>query len=280
MLTSRREGNAITPDWPVSEVIRFDLAPLANTDALALARTFLTANPDVALRCVERAQGNPLFLTQLLRSGADGTAIPGTIQSVVLARLDGLPPPDKAALQAASVIGQRYELDVLRHLLQDPSYDGGTLQARDLVRREGGDGAHWMFVHALIRDGAYASLLLTARRALHLRAADWYAERDATLHAEHLDRAGDPRAADAYLRAAHSEAAALRVESALRLLRRGAELDAAPPVRHALAALEGRLCHDIGDPPGAIRAHERALPLAADDAQRCARGSALPPGIE
>jgi tetratricopeptide (TPR) repeat protein len=127
-----------------------------------------------------------------------------------------------------------------------------------------------MFGHALIRDGAYASLLHTARRALHLRAADWYAERDATLHAEHLDRAGDPRAADAYLRAAQSEAAALRVESALRLLRRGSELDAPNPIRHALAALEGKLCHDIGEPPGAIRAFERALPLAADDAQRCA----------
>ena len=270
VLTSRREGNAVTPGWPTSEVIRFDLTPLANVDALALARTFLTANPDVALRCVERAQGNPLFLTQLLRSGADGTAIPGTIQSVVQARLDGLPPADKAALQAASVIGRRYELDVLRHLLQDPDYDGATLQARDLVRREAGDGGHWMFGHALIRDGAYASLLLTARRALHLRAADWYTERDATLHAEHLDRAGDPRAAGAYLRAADSEAAALRVESALRLLRRGGELGAAPPVRHALAALEGKLCQDIGDPPGAIRAFERALPLAADDAQRCA----------
>ena len=111
LLTSRREGNAIAPAWPVGDVIRFDLEPLAPTDALALARTFLTANPDVALRCVERAQGNPLFLTQLLRSGADGATIPGTIQSVVLARLDGLPPQDKAALQAASVIGQRYELE-------------------------------------------------------------------------------------------------------------------------------------------------------------------------
>ena len=269
-MTSRREGNAVTPEWPAIGAIRFDLAPLASTDALALARTFLAANPDVALRCVERAQGNPLFLTQLLRSGADGATIPGTIQSVVLARLDGLPPRDKAALQAASVLGQRYELELLRHLVQDPAYDGATLVSRDLVRREAGDGGHWMFGHALIRDGAYASLLHSARRALHLRAADWYETRDATLHAEHLDRADDPRAAAAYLDAAQAEVASLRIESALRLLRRGAELDSPQPIRHALAALEGELCRDIGDAPNAIHAFERALSLATDDGERCA----------
>jgi len=270
VLTSRREGAAIAPGWPVFGTIRFDLAPLGSTDALALARTFLTANPDVALRCVERAQGNPLFLTQLLRSGADGATIPGTIQSVVLARLDGLPPADKVALQAASVLGQRFELEALRYLLQDPAYEGATLVSRDLVRREAAELGQWMFGHALIRDGAYASLLHSARRALHLRAADWYATRDATLHAEHLDRADDSRAAGAYLHAAQDEAAALRMESALRLLRRGAELDAPQPVRHALASVEGELCRDLGDAPGAIRAFERALSLAADDGQRCA----------
>ena len=272
LLNSRREGSGASPGWPVADAMRFDLAPLANVDALALARTFLTANPDVALRCVERAQGNPLFLTQLLRSGADGAAIPGTIQSVVLARLDGLPPADKSALQAASVLGQRYDLEVLRHLLHDPNYDGATLRARDLVKREGAEGGRWMFGHALIRDGAYASLLHSTRRTLHLRAADWYGERDATLYAEHLDRADDPRAADAYLRAAQGEVAALRSESALRLLHRGAELAAPAPVatRHALAALEGDVYLDIGDAARAIRAFEQALPLASSDAQRCA----------
>ncbi len=51
----------------------------------------------------------------------------------MLARLDRLPPPDKAALQAASVLGQRFELAALRHLLQDADYDCATLLARDLV---------------------------------------------------------------------------------------------------------------------------------------------------
>ena len=199
--------------------MRFDLAPLATRDALALARTFLTANPDVALRCVERAQGNPLFLTQLLRSGADGATIPGTIQSVVLARLDRLPPRGQGG--AAGGRGRRPALRARRCCgicCGDPAYDAATLRRRATSSaRDGDDGGRLMFVHALIRDGAYASLLHSARRALHLRAAEWYAGRDATLHAEHLDRADDPRAAAAYLAAARGEAAALRIDAALRL---------------------------------------------------------------
>ena len=65
---------------------------------------------------------------------------------------------------------------------------------------------------------------------------------------------------------APSQAAALRNDAELRLVRRGGELDAPLPVRHALAEQEGNLCSDLGDAPGAIAAFERALPLAADDA--------------
>src|SRR5262249_32767550 len=166
VLPTGREGDPLAGRWESERCVRIDLPPLANTDALALARTYLAANPDVALRCVERAEGNPLFLTQLLRSGADGVAIPGTIQSVVLARLDRLAPPEKAALQAASVIGQRFAVDALRHLLDGRAFDEAGVIARDLVRRDPARGDELMFVHALIRDGAYASLLHSARRAL------------------------------------------------------------------------------------------------------------------
>jgi class 3 adenylate cyclase/tetratricopeptide (TPR) repeat protein len=267
--TSRREGDPFGAPPRDVEVERIELPPLATRDALALARSFLTANPDVAAGCVERAQGNPLFLTQLLRSGADGSAIPSTIQSVVLSRLDRLPPADKAAVQAASVIGQRFDLAVLRHLLDDASYDAGALLGRDLVRADDADARRFQFVHALIRDGAYASLLHSHRRVLHLRAADWYAERDAALRAEHLDRAGDSRAPAAYLAAARSEAAALRFEAAQSLARRGGALRASAQVLHELAIFEGDLARDLGDPARSLTAFERALAYAEDDAQRC-----------
>jgi len=267
--TSRREGDPFgAPPLDVT-MERCELPPLTTRDALALARSYLTANPNVAAGCVERAQGNPLFLTQLLRSGADGSAIPATIQSVVLSRLDRLPPADKAAVQAAAVIGQRFDLSVLRHLLDDPDYDGGTLLGRDLVRADDADARRFGFVHALIRDGAYASLLHSHRRALHLRAAEWYAERDAPLYAEHLDRAEDPRAAEAYLAAARGEAAALRFEAAQALAHRGSALPASALARFELARFEGDLSRDLGDPDRSLAAFERALSHAADDAQRC-----------
>jgi class 3 adenylate cyclase/tetratricopeptide (TPR) repeat protein len=267
--TSRREGDPFgTPplDMPIETC---ELSALSSRDALALARSYLTANPSVAAGCVERAQGNPLFLTQLLRSGADGSAIPATIQSVVLSRLDRLPAPDKAAVQAASIVGQRFDLDLLRHLLDDPAYDAGSLLGRDLVRVDEGDARRFGFVHALIRDGAYASLLHSHRRALHLRAASWYAQRDPALHALHLERGGDPRAAQAYLAAARSEAAALRFDAARSLARRGGELDATADVSCALALLLGDIARDTGDPAGSLAAFERALACAGDDAQRC-----------
>lgn len=268
--TTRREGDPFGAPPLAVACDRLDLPPLPARDALALAQSYLTANPDVAQRCVERAQGNPLFLTQLLRSGADGAAVPGTIQSVVLSRLDRLPAADKAAVQAAAVVGQRFDLPLLRHLLGDPAYDAGTLLGRDLVRVDEADARRFVFVHALIRDGAYASLLHSARRALHLRAADWYRTRDLVLHAEHLDRGEDPAAAAACLAAARAESAALRFDAALRLARRGGELPAAADVHHDLARLAGDIARNSGDAAGSLADFERALAHARDDAQRSA----------
>lgn len=267
--TTRPEGDAPgTPGfgqaWPA-----WALAPLDAAEAGALAHSFLATNPDIAQRCIDRAQGNPLFLTQLLRSGADGALIPATLQSLVQSRLDRLVAADKHALQAAAVIGQRFDPTVLRHLLDDAAYDPTALLGRDLVSgdREGG---YYTFTHALIRDGAYASLLHSARRSLHQRAADWFASRDAVLAAEHLDRADDGRAAPAYLAAARAEAAALRFDSALRLVRRGAQLPGDGAMAHALARFEGDLARDTGDVPASRAAFERAAEHATTDAERCA----------
>jgi ATP/maltotriose-dependent transcriptional regulator MalT len=56
----------------------------------------------------------------------------------------------------------------------------------------------------LIRDAVYDGLLKARRRELHLRAAEWYDGRDASLAAEHLNRAEDSRAARAYFEAARA----------------------------------------------------------------------------
>ena len=93
--------------------LTLDLSPLGDADAQALAGHLAGGDAELARRCVARAGGNPLFLEQLLRAAGEALrdALPGSIQSLVLARLDRLAPADKAAVQAASVLGQRIELD-------------------------------------------------------------------------------------------------------------------------------------------------------------------------
>ena len=267
VMTTRRDGDPISDRWP--SLVRLDLAPLREDDALALARAHVAASPDFARRCVERAQGNPLFLVQLLASDADDDAVPPTIQSVVLARLDRLPPRDKTALQAAAVAGQRFSIDLVRHLIGDARYAADVPVARELVRRDDRDPSFLVFGHALIRDGAYASLLRSARRTLHAAAAAWYETRDPTLRAEHLERAEDRRAAEAYLVAARGEAHAMRTEAALVLAKRAASLAKSALVRFHALALVGDLLIDAGDAPKAIAAFEQASDTAIDDAQRC-----------
>lgn len=245
-LTTRVEGDpfdaAFRAGLRQGRLTIVDLAPLAPSEAERLAHELRVEFDGFARRCIERAEGNPLFLEQLLRGANDQRRLPESLQSVVLARLDQLPPKDRQALQAASVLGQRFEIADLAGLINQRDYDPGELLRRQLVRPEGGG---LLFAHALIRDGAYASLTRERRSALHQAAAALFRERDPALHAEHLDRAEDPAAAKAYLAAAEAEAGAYRVDRALRLAERGLEIAPAAD-RVALARAAGRYALDIG----------------------------------
>jgi predicted ATPase len=171
LVTSRIDGDPLGESFwsgiQRGSRTRLDLTPLDREAAEALAGGFAGMDSRRLRACVERAGGNPLFLEQLLLSEAEGV-LPDSVQSLVQARMDRLEPRDKRALQAAAVVGQRFSLELLRHLLGDTAYDCTTLQQRGLVRREGED---WLFSHALVRDGAYSSLLRQARRDLHRQAA-------------------------------------------------------------------------------------------------------------
>jgi tetratricopeptide (TPR) repeat protein len=227
----------------------------------------LEINEGIVRDCIARAEGNPLFLEQLLRNAEESAeeAVPASIQSLVLARMDRLLGPDKAALQAASVIGQRFDLAALRHLVEESGYDCGGLVAHHLVRPEGGA---FLFAHALIREGVYSSLLNTRKRELHGRAAQWYAGDDPVLHAEHLDRAEDPAAPEAYLDAAQELAAGYRYLRALDLIERGLEVAREAGDKFALTCLKAQTLHDLSRIPECIAASRAALDLAGDDVER------------
>jgi tetratricopeptide (TPR) repeat protein len=180
--------------------------------------------------------------------------------------MDRLAPRDRLAFQAAAVIGQRFDLALLRRLIDDPGYVCDGLLANALVLPEGED---FLFAHALIQESALSTLLRARRRELHRCAAEWFAHSDPTLHAQHLDRAEDERAPVAFLAAAAAQRAAHRFEAALRLADRGLEIAQADADRHALSCCKGELQRDLGDIAGSIATYRAALAAATDDNARC-----------
>jgi class 3 adenylate cyclase len=274
VLTTRRDGDPIDAAWRGragdAALTTIDLSPLRDAEARLLARQLLAGQEErIVERCVARAQGNPLFLEQLLRhlrERQDDDAVPATVQSLVQARLDRLGADDRDALRAAAVLGQRFTLPGLRAVLGREGYQPGMLVRRFLIRPVG-DG--YLFAHALIRDAVYALLLRAQRRELHRRAAAFFAERDAVLHARHLDRAEDAAAPLAYAAAAEHQARAYCSETALELAARGLELARERSERVALACLTGRLLLDLGRAAPAEAAFATALAEAGDDGERC-----------
>jgi class 3 adenylate cyclase/tetratricopeptide (TPR) repeat protein len=271
VFTSRAEGDPLDTSWRASvgetPIVTWDLSPLRKEESILLVSSFIDAGDSLAKRCIERAAGNPLFLEQLLLSVEKGVTenVPDSIKSLVLSRMDQLAREDKQALQAAAVLGQRFELQALRFLISSPAYECHGLVEHRLVRPE---GPLFLFAHALIQEGASSSLLKRQRTGLHRQAAEWYSSRDAVLHAEHLDQAGEAGATQAYLEAAIEQSGLYRTERALQLTRRGLEI-AAPAERYALYCLEGELLQYTGSVAESISAYRQACEIAASEVERC-----------
>ena len=269
-MTSRLEGDPLDAHWRSMAVggtlVTVDLAPLSPADARSIAARFIDVTA-FADQCVERAGGNPLFLEQLLRGARDLTdgRLPASIQSVVLARTDLLSAQDRRAIQAASVLGQRFGLAHLRALLREPQYDCDVL-VRNVLVRPTRDGLQ--FAHALVRDGVYGSLTNARKRELHVAAAAIFAD-DPVLRAEHLDRAGEPEAARAYLAAAKAQAILFRQDQAIALSARGLALATKAHDTFELAMLVGELQLDAGRGTEALGAYVQALAVASENADRC-----------
>jgi tetratricopeptide (TPR) repeat protein len=268
-MTSRTEGDPITPAWRNAgncSLTTIDLGPLSESEALQMAARYQPGDTEFARTCVQRADGNPLFLDQMLRAGqALGTAVPGSLQNLILSRLDRLPPGERQALQVASVLGQRFRLDALRNLLDDADYSMSRMEEQGLLRREAGE---FLFAHALIQEAVYGSLLRSRRLELHTAAARWYAGGDAVLEARHLGAAGSPGAYAAYMRAARVEAASYRIEHALELIGRALAFAAGERERCDLVLLRGELQRDHGQTAKSVQSFGEALHLAQDDSQR------------
>jgi DNA-binding SARP family transcriptional activator/tetratricopeptide (TPR) repeat protein len=243
-----------------------DLAPLSAGEALDLARLYPELPASRVRSCIERAEGLPLFLDQLLRAARAGdAALPGSIRAVVLARLDRLPDDVAELCFAAAVLGQRVEREAVAFLLERNVPELEREFPTDLLRSEGGE---LVFSHALFREAVYESLLRATRERLHARAAVWFQDRDTLLSAEHLAAASDSRAPDAYFRAARLEAAAYRAERAAMAAERGRALATEPAERYAANCLLGEIRLHAGRIAEALSLFREALDFASDASER------------
>ncbi len=152
----------------------------------------------------EGAEGNPLFLEQMVAMGAERGAlltevVPATIQALLAARLDRLEPLERLVLERAAVVGKEFWRSAVLEL--SPGDERGdvstvllSLVRKELVRPEhsavlGEDG--FCFRHALIRDAAYGAMPKSVRSALHEQFGGWLEAHDGEdeLVGHHLEQA-------------------------------------------------------------------------------------------
>jgi DNA-binding SARP family transcriptional activator len=180
-------------------VVSVPLAPLGPGDSerLLTSRRFGRALPSEAVRrVVETAQGNPLFLEQLLAALRDDLKlrIPPTVQALLTARLDRLGPAEQDLLRCASVIGLDFSAAAVTALVAPqaiPFVDRHlqALEAKELltpVRGSTPPSTAFRFRHVLIQLVAYGSLTHQDRSELHQRFADWL-EREAAERVAELE---------------------------------------------------------------------------------------------
>jgi class 3 adenylate cyclase/tetratricopeptide (TPR) repeat protein len=227
ILTTRRPE--YSPPWLARAVVsRLPLEPLPLGDIRRLigARLGVKDLPQLLEgKIAEKADGNPLFAEEIVSflsergmvrtttgkldfdAAAVATALPASVQSLLTARVDRLSRKDRVILQAASVIGRRFDEELLAAVVGEIDVNAQltAMQAADLIRPEG-KSSEFEFKHALVRDALYESLLTDARKSLHWRIAEEIERRSgnrisevAEILAHHYSQTSRPEKAFVYL---------------------------------------------------------------------------------
>jgi hypothetical protein len=310
------------PDFEGSWNVRLDsqtilLEPLPPETAGSLVDSLLAGDLPAEVRelVVERAEGNPFFVEEVLGGLIDaqvlrrengswiagelppGFEIPDSVQAVLAARIDLLGEAEKAALQAAAVIGRTFWTGPVYELAGGLEPDLGTLEARDLIRRRATSSlegeVEYVFKHALTRDVAYNGLTKARRARLHADFAGWMErlgegrDEHAPLLAHHYAEAVRPEDVDVAWSEAGAELETLRgkavswleraaeaamsryeLKDAIALLERAVALEADRPRQARLWRRLGR-AHALNyDGDAFMAAIEAALELEDDPRQR------------
>jgi DNA-binding SARP family transcriptional activator len=274
------------------------LEPLADAE---LEEMLAGVEPALRADIVARAEGNPFFAEELVAHAAeedapaDGAA-PASIHSVLAARIDRLPAAEKAAVQAAAVVGRIFWAGAVRELLDGADADFGVLEERGFVRRRATTTLRGeqelMFKHALTRDVAYAGLPRRRRARLHAALVRWLERvvgsggEHAALLAHHAFEAVRPEDADLawddpaeleplrasavarLQRAAAGATSRYELDQAIAFLENALRLAATDDVRCDLWRALGRAHALRHDGEAFWTALERALEHAGDDSTR------------
>ena len=228
-------------------------------------------------RILERAEGNPYCLEELMRHVARGErdSFPDSLLGMVQARLDALEPFDRQVIRAASLFGQRFWVLGVATLLGGADkltevHDAlQRLRAAELVEPRPDSSltgqAEYDIPSAMVHDAAYATLTPGDASTGHKGAARWLAdagERNPLVMAEHYFRAGDlPRAAEQFLAAAEQAQAAHDSAATAERAARGLAAGAAGSVRGRLLLLQAESREWQGDLAGSEAAARGAEDL-------------------
>jgi len=196
------------------------LRPLTDAQTSALTAERLGSDPSItglAAQIGARAAGNPFFVEEIVRDlaergvlhGAPGAyvlrgdvadvGVPATLQATIGARIDRLEHAAKHTLNAAAVIGSRFDIDLLTVMIDGPDV-APLIEAELIDQVTFFPRPEYAFRHPLIRTVAYESQLKADRAQLHRRLAAAIetrgsADENAALIAEHLEAAGNFREA-------------------------------------------------------------------------------------
>jgi class 3 adenylate cyclase/tetratricopeptide (TPR) repeat protein len=176
------------PSWRLVEVASRDFAHLhmgieleplsddateALLDLLLGGRTITSSDRD---RILHRADGNPLFVEQIVGSFGDDEAreVPASLAGLLSARLDRLDEDERLVTQIAATVGHEFGPDDVAALATGLDTDAaihGLVRRGVFVERRRRPQPLYAFRHALIQETAYSTMLLKDRRDLHGRLA-------------------------------------------------------------------------------------------------------------
>ncbi|GAB4561467.1 MAG: hypothetical protein Tsb0020_09000 [Haliangiales bacterium] len=238
--------------WASHNITEIRMNRLSRRAAQRLVKAGLgkAATPAHVSALVERGDGNPFYLEELVRRVADGNeTLPDTVMAMVQGRLGALDPEARRVLRAASVYGRTFwrggvvalagtSIPVSRWL--DALLELELIAASPSSRFP--DEEEYTFRHALIGEGAYAMLTEADRRLGHCLAGGWMeavGESDARSLAEHFERGGAPeRALPHYVRAAEDALDRSDFDTAVAMAERGGACGAAGATLGALKRVQ------------------------------------------